>query len=52
MKTFKMFTMETGEWTKSWGTKGISLLPFNEQLKKFVAIKIKSDCCLTYGIWG
>jgi len=51
-KGFKMFTMETGDWTKVCGTRGINAFPFNEQLKKFVEVKINSECCLQYGLCG
>ncbi len=52
LKAFKMFTMESGDWSKTCGTQGISAYPFNEQMRKFVDIKINSDCCLRYGICG
>ncbi len=52
LKAFKMFTMESGDWSKICGTQGISAFPFNEQMRKFVNIKISSDCCLRYGICG
>ena len=52
LKSFKMFLTETGDWAKLCGTQGISAFPFNQQMKKFVDIKINSDCCLRYGICG
>jgi len=52
LKSFKMFTMESGDWAKMCGTQGISALPFSEQMRKFVDIKIESECCLRYGLCG
>eukprot|EP00826_Nyctotherus_ovalis_P043644 TRINITY_DN4619_c0_g1_i4.p1 TRINITY_DN4619_c0_g1~~TRINITY_DN4619_c0_g1_i4.p1 ORF type:complete len:560 (+),score=182.12 TRINITY_DN4619_c0_g1_i4:107-1786(+) len=51
-KGFKMFTMESGDWVEVCGTKGINAFPFNEQLRKFVKIGIRSECCLRYGLCG
>ncbi len=52
IKAFKMFTMETGDWSKMCGTQGISAYPFSEQMRRFVKVKINSNCCLNYGICG
>ena len=52
LKSFKMFTMESGDWAKTCDIQGISAYPFNEQMRRFVNVKISSECCLRYGICG
>lgn len=39
-------------WSEACNSKAVIGLPFDEQMKNFIKIKIESDCCQKYGICG
>jgi hypothetical protein len=47
-----MFIKQNVEWTADCDSKGIDVLPFEQQMKKFVSVKVNSACCSNYGICG
>jgi Niemann-Pick C1 protein len=49
---FQNFIMHDASWSTVCGSAAASVLDFDEQLKKFVNIKVESDCCQHNGICG
>lgn len=49
---FTNFISTSGTWNEACGSKEASVLDFNGQMKKFVEVKIDSDCCTHFGICG
>jgi Niemann-Pick C1 protein len=43
---------DAGEWSEACGSQYASGLPFDDQMKLFVQVKIESDCCQKYGLCG
>ena len=52
IKGYEMFLMEDTDWAKPCDSIGINALPFDDQMRRFVNLKVESDCCLSYGICG
>lgn len=44
--------MDSQQWTEPCGAKNIAQYSYEEQLRRFLAIKIDSPCCQSYGICG
>ena len=51
VKSFQQFRTD-GEWAEDWGSTQAMNLGFDDAMSKFVNIKIDSDWCQFYGIWG
>jgi Niemann-Pick C1 protein len=50
--SYTNFINPTATWSEECGSKAAALLPFEDQMKSFVNIKILSNCCQKYGICG
>lgn len=46
------FINPSATWSDDCGSKAASVLPFEDQMRLFVGIKILSTCCQSYGICG
>ncbi len=44
--------IQGGLWTEACDSNSVRDLDFDSQMKKFVKIKVESDCCQKYGICG
>lgn len=51
VKTFQQFR-SNGEWADPCGSVEAMNLGFDDAMRKFVNIKVESDCCQLYGICG
>lgn len=49
---YQNFITEGGVWALACGSAQAALLDFNSQMREFVAIRIDSECCQSYGICG
>jgi Niemann-Pick C1 protein len=52
VSTFLLFISTEQDWSIACNTKDIMSYTFGEQLKRFLAVQIDSDCCQSYGICG
>jgi Niemann-Pick C1 protein len=50
--SFQNFINPSATWSNDCGSKQAALLPFEDQMKMFVNIKILSTCCQSYGVCG
>ena len=50
--SYSNFINSQGAWADACGSKQAAVLPFDEQMRMFVNVKIESECCQSYGVCG
>ena len=50
--SYSNFINPQGAWADACGSKQAAVLPFDDQMRMFVNVKIESECCQSYGVCG